>query len=86
MKDLILSLMIAIAPLAGVADFLISSQPSLQTSSFGDLSGMHAIVADTLALAKTGDFDGAEKRITISRVPGTWPRRPCARWTRQAGR
>jgi len=64
MKDLILSLMIALAPLAGVPMLLTSSHALAATSSLGDLSGLHAIVADTLAIARTGDFDGAEKRIT----------------------
>jgi hypothetical protein len=65
MKRLILGAALVIAPLAvTVPALLVSSHASAATGNLGDLSTMHQIVEDTLALAKGGNLPGAEKRIT----------------------
>lgn len=65
MKNLFLCLLLAIAPVAIMPPVLMTTADALAAASvFGDLFPMQAIVADALNLAKAGDLDGAEKRIT----------------------
>jgi hypothetical protein len=65
MKNLILGLALAMAPYGFMSPVLFMPSHAVAANrSLGDLSAMHAIVADTLVLARAGDLPGAEKRIT----------------------
>lgn len=65
MKKLVLGLALACASvaIASPAIFLMD-QAAAASSALGDLTSMHHIVTDTLALAKAGDLPAAERRIT----------------------
>lgn len=65
MKKLMLTFLIAIAPL-GVSGALLAApaRATSATSGLGDLSSFDAIAKDTLTLVDKGDLVSAQKRIT----------------------
>jgi hypothetical protein len=56
--------LIAAAVALFVAGRMMWQGSAVEVASLGDLTGMQAIVADTAAIAKTGDLVKAEARIT----------------------
>lgn len=70
MKQFLLAVVLIAVPVAAFAGFQIylspprAPLPSSSSASLGDLSNLKTIGAEVLAIAKTGDFVAAEKRIT----------------------
>jgi len=66
MKRLILASTLALACIAGTVtgSAVLLPRPAAAAGVLGDLASLQAIVTDVQAIAKTGDFGKAEKRIT----------------------
>ena len=66
MKKLILATTIVFACVAGsfAGGAILLPRPAVAAGVLGDLSSLQAIVTDVQAIAGTGDFVKAEKRIT----------------------
>ena len=65
MNNLLLAFAFLALPLAGAAT--MTTQPALAasaTTELGDLSSLRVIVADTLAIANSGDLAAAQRRLT----------------------
>jgi hypothetical protein len=65
MKQILLALILLIVPVGAFTTFQVYMTPhAAPVASLGDLSNLKTIVADTTAIAKTGDMAATEKRIT----------------------
>jgi hypothetical protein len=65
MKQILLALAVAYAPLAMASPFLFVSSPVMASiTTLGDTTALQAIASETLTVAKAGDLVAAEKRIT----------------------
>lgn len=64
MRHLLFVLAIAAAPMAVPLPVTTAVARAATVTALGDLSSYRTIVADTLAIALSGDFPAAEKRIT----------------------
>jgi len=87
MHKLTLALLLAVVPitLAPAVIGAATAQAAPTASELDDLTGMSAIVADTLAIAKTGDLVAAEKRIgdfetAWDQAAGTMQPKSPAKW------
>jgi hypothetical protein len=65
MKQFLLAAVLIAVPVAAFTAFnVFTAQASAPAASLGDLSPMRTIIADVQKIAASGDFTGAERRVT----------------------